>query len=57
MVEINIITIHNHDKIDCTKLEYDELKYPMGKKDDLNAFIKPPKFKKFSPYFIVYPVI
>ena len=44
-VDINITMIHIHEKIDCCKLEYFELKYPIGKKDDLNAFINPPKFK------------
>ena len=44
-VEIDITIIHIHEKIDCCKLEYLELKYPIGKKDDLNAFINPPKFK------------
>ena len=54
-MEIIITIIQTHAKIDCAKLEYFELKYPIGKKDDLKALIKPPKFKKFSPYLIVYP--
>ena len=34
------VLIKQYEKIDCSKLEYCELKYPIGKKDDLNAFIK-----------------